>query len=131
MQEDLFIAINNLLEHIKSVEQDVMDMTKTSYLSMTKAINEAKVVLPDEALETLQYQDIISQQLSATIEAINSVQKSISFFTHASKEDSDILQKSLDKLSGKLDKAIATAQQKRDAFSGKTGHDNIEEIEFF
>ena len=131
MQEELFIAINNLLEHIKVVEEDVMGMTKESYLTISKVFNENKIDLPDEAVETLQYQDIISQQLSASIEAIESVQKNIEFFTHASKEDSDTLQKSLDKLSGKLDKAIEMAQKKREAFSGRVGHEDTENIEFF
>lgn len=130
MQIELFESIKYLLDHIKEVEEDVKDMTKESYLVISKVFAEQKD-LPDEALETLQYQDIISQQLSATIEAIASVQENINFFLHSTKEDTMMMRNNLDRLGKKLGKATEDARKKRDAFKGKVGSDSEEEIEFF
>ena len=130
MQVELFESIKFLLDHIKEVEEDVKDMTKESYLTISKVFAEQKD-LPDEALETLQYQDIISQQLSATIEAIASVQKNINYFLHSTKEDTIMMRNNLDRLGKKLEKATDDARKKRDAFKGKVGSDSEDEIEFF
>ena len=132
MQEELFESIYDLLDHIKLVEEDVVKMTKESYMQMSEAFAAMGTPVPDPVLETMQYQDIISQQLSATVEAINSVQKNINFFVHSSKEDATMIRENLKKLNTKLDTAIESAQKKRDAFSGKLGHENEgDEIEFF
>lgn len=132
MQEELFESIYQLLNHIKAVETDVVSMSKDSYLAMSNAFAQSDVTVPDSVMETMQYQDIISQQLSATVDAIESVQKNIEFFVHSSKEDSGMIRTNLVKLNKKLDKAITEAQSKREAFSGKLGHDDeSDEIEFF
>jgi len=130
MQIELFESIKFLLDHIKEVEEDVKDMTKESYLVISKVFSEQEN-LPDEALETLQYQDIISQQLSATIEAIGSVQENINYFLHSTKEDTHMMRSNLDRLSKKLKKATDEAHKKREAFKGKVGSDVEDEIEFF
>ncbi len=131
MEVELFKSINDLLEHIKEVQEDVINMTKDSYMTFSEIFAQHQQSLPDRALETLQYQDIISQQLNATVDAIKSVQKNIDFFTHSSKEDSIMLQKNLKKLSKKLDEATEAARAKKDAFSGKVGHEDETDIEFF
>ena len=130
MQIELFESIKFLLDHIKEVEEDVRDMTKESYLVISKVFAEQKD-LPDEALETLQYQDIISQQLSATIEAITSVEENINYFLHSTREDTMMMRNNLDRLGKKLEKATEDARSKRDAFKGKVGSDGEDEIEFF
>ncbi len=131
MQEELFSAINSLLEHIKEVEKDIIGMTKESYMTVSKIFAEHEKDLPDEALEALQLQDIISQQLNATVEAIESVQQNISFFIHSNKEDSEMVQENLGKLGNKLERALGKAREKRSAFSGKIGHNDQDNIEFF
>jgi len=130
MQVELFESIKFLLDHIKEVEEDVRDMTKESYLVISKVFAEQKD-LPDEALETLQYQDIISQQLSATIEAIISVEENINYFLHSTREDTTMMRNNLDRLGKKLEKATEDARNKRDAFKGKVGSDGEDDIEFF
>lgn len=130
MQIELFESIKFLLDHIKDVEEDVREMTKESYLVISKVFAEQKD-LPDEALETLQYQDIISQQLSATIEAIESVEENINYFLHSTKEDTMMMSSNLDRLGKKLEKATEEARKKRDAFKGKVNSDMEDEIEFF
>jgi hypothetical protein len=87
--------------------------------------------LPDEALETLQYQDIISQQLSATIEAIVSVEENIKYYLHTTREDAKMMKNNLNRLGDKLARATEDARNKRDAFRGKTAGDGDDEIEFF
>jgi hypothetical protein len=130
MQIELFESIKFLLDHIKDVEEDIKSMTKESYMIFSKVFEEHPD-LPDEALETLQYQDIISQQLSATIDAIESVQDNLNYYLHSAKEDADMMHKNLKKLAGKLSKATDDARHKRAAFQGKRGTEGHEEIEFF
>lgn len=131
MQIELFESIQFLLSHIKDVEQDVKEMTKESYLIVSKVF-ESHPNLPDEALEALQYQDIISQQLTATIDAISSVEENINYYLHSSREDSAMMRDNLKKLGDKLTVATEEARLKRDAFKGKTSAEYKEdEIEFF
>ena len=130
MQIELLESIKFLLDHIKDVEEDIRSMTKESYMTISKVFAEHPD-LPDEALETLQYQDIISQQLSATVDAIESVQDNINYYLHSTKEDSAMMRKNLEKLAGKLSKATDDAREKRAAFQGKMGSDAHDEIEFF
>lgn len=130
MQIELLESINTLLEHIKEVEEDVTQMTKDSYLVISKVFA-SNDNLPDEALETLQYQDIISQQLSATVDAIESVQENINYYLHSTKTDANMMQKNLEKLGKKLSEATETARGKRDAFKGKVGSETQDDIEFF
>lgn len=131
MNQDLFESISILLEHIKVVQTDVIEMTKDSYLTLSTIFAKFQDQLPDEALESLQYQDIVSQQLTAIVEAIDMVQKNIEYFTHSNKEDSKMVQENIEKLSLKLDETVEKARAKRDAFSGKVGHSESDDIEFF
>jgi len=125
-------SVNELLSHIKEVEQDTIQMSQDSMIMLDTFLEENKIELDDNAIKALQYQDIISQQLSATIDAIDSVQKSINIFENAYKSDEQIASDSLDKLHSKLTDAITKAKDRRDAFSGKLGHkDESDEIEFF
>jgi len=101
-------------------------------LMFSQFIEKNSIELDDNAMQALQYQDIISQQLSATIEAIDSVQKSIDIFENAYDSDEKIASDSIDKLHSKLAKTLQKAKERRDAFSGKLGHeDESDEIEFF
>ena len=89
------------------------------------------IELDESAAQALQYQDIISQQLSASIEAINSVQQSINIFESAYESDEKIVNDSLEKLNVKLKSTLEMAKDRREAFSGKLGSSDQEEIEFF
>jgi ribosome-associated translation inhibitor RaiA len=101
-------------------------------LMLSGFIEKNSIELDDDAMKALQYQDIISQQLSATIDAIDSVQKSIEIFESAYDSDEKIASESIDKLHSKLAKTLQKAKDRRDAFSGKLGNENeTDEIEFF
>ena len=80
----------------------------------------------------MQYQDIITQQLNATIEAIDSMRSSIEIFSHAYKNDEDLVSESMKKLQEKLNITLQDAKDKKDRFSGKSVLENADdEIEFF
>jgi hypothetical protein len=76
------------------------------------------------------YQDIIAQQLSATIEAIENAQTHLRFFTRAFSEDDLMAVESIEKMHNKLTAALDTAKQKHGAYGGKLQHDD-DGIEFF
>ncbi len=129
---NMLSSIKDLLTHIKEVEQDTIQMSQDSMLMLSEFIEKNTIELDDTAMKALQYQDIISQQLSATIDAIDSVQKSIEVFENAYDWDEKIASDSIDKLHSKLTKTLQQAREKRDAFSGKLGSENeTDEIEFF
>ena len=124
-------SINELLSHIKEVELDTIQMSQDSMIILSEFIEKNNIELDDNAVKSLQYQDIISQQLTATIEAIQSVQKSIEIFENAYKSDEQMASDSFEKLHLKLFKAVDKAKDRREAFSGKLGSQDQDEIEFF
>lgn len=124
-------AIKELLEHIKEVQQDTIKLSQDSTMMLSRFIEESKVEIDDNAATALQYQDIISQQLTATIEAIDSTEKSINIFENAYQSDEIVATNSLEKLQKKLNLTLDDAKRKRDAFSGKLTHKQEDEIEFF
>ena len=124
-------SIKELLEHIKEVQVDTINLSKESTMILGRFIEDKNIELDENTAASLQYQDIISQQLSATIEAIESVQKSIEIFENAFQSDEIVASGSMDKLQKKLKSTLADAKMKRDAFSGKLTHENENEIEFF
>lgn len=129
----LLNSINELLAHIKDVENDTIKLSGDSSIKIASFIEKNKLEVDDDVAEALQYQDIISQQLSATIEAIESVQKSISLFEHSAKNDEVIAIESIGKLQKKLNDSLSKARDKREAFSGKVLAENEVDdgIEFF
>jgi len=124
-------SIKELLEHIKEVQKDTIDLSKESTMILSKFIEEQNIELDENVATSLQYQDIISQQLTATIEAIESVQTSIDIFENAFESDEIVASGSMNKLQTKLKATLEDAKIKRDAFSGKLTHEDQDEIEFF
>lgn len=127
-------TVSNLLEHIKEVELDTIALTKKAQMQLTAVIERHGITLDDETFEALQYQDIIAQQLSATIEAIESVQENLSHFNAVIRENETIGIERLEKMDMELSSALVRAKEKRDAFAGKTRgdhNDDDEGIEFF
>jgi hypothetical protein len=124
-------SINELLTHIKEVEMDTIQMSQDSMIMLSEFLEKNSIELDENAAKSLQYQDIISQQLNATIEAIDSVQNSIKIFENAYQFDEKIVNDSLDKLNVKLKSTLKIAKDRREAFSGKLGSQTQDEIEFF
>jgi tRNA uridine 5-carbamoylmethylation protein Kti12 len=129
---NILSSINELLSHIKQVEEETIQMSQDSMLMLSEFIEKNSIELDESAAKGLQYQDIISQQLTATIEAIASVQKAINIFENAYDSDEKIASNSIEKLHVKLSSTLQKAKDRKDAFSGKLGHaDETDEIEFF
>lgn len=125
-------TLNGLLEHIKTVERETIVLTQEAQLRMVRFIEKNKMPVDDETLEAMQYQDIIAQQLSATIEAIESAQEHMQYFIHAFSQDDQIAAQSIEKMQGKLTNALEKAKEKHSAFSGKVNREDDEDgIEFF
>ena len=126
-------SFDDLLEHIKEIQEDVIGLSNESLLKMSAYIEKNKLEVDDDILTALQYQDIITQQLSATIEAIDSMRGSMNRFSHAYEQDESLVQDSMSKLQEKLNVTLQEAKDKKNRFSGKTVQDDAEndEIEFF
>ena len=124
-------SVHKLLDHIKEVERDTIELSQKSLMSITALIEKNSLEIDDATAEALQYQDIISQQLSATIDAIEGIQKSMMIYTHTYNEDESMAADGIAKLEHKLSTLLDTAKQKRDAFSGNLDHEASDEVEFF
>lgn len=125
-------TLNELLEHVKNVERETISLTQEAQLRMIRFLEKNNLQVDDETLESMQYQDIISQQLSATIEAIENAQEHIHYFVHAFNQDDAIAVQSIEKMHGKLTHALDKAKEKHSAFSGKINStDDDDGIEFF
>ncbi len=125
-------SVDSLLEHIEEVQKDVTHLSNESLLKMSTYIEKNNIEVDDDIATALQYQDIITQQLSATIEAIESMRASIKRFKHAFSNDENLAQDSMNKLQEKLNKTLAEAKDKKSRFSGKAIDDApTDEIEFF
>lgn len=125
-------TLNGLLEHIKTVEHETIALTQEAQLRFVRYLDKNGLSVDDETLEAMQYQDIIAQQLSATIEAIESAQEHMQYFIHAFGEDDAIAVKSIEKMHEKLTNSLEKAKEKHSAFSGKVNREDDDDgIEFF
>ena len=125
-------SIDELLLHIKEVQSDVIELSNESLMKMSNYMEKNELEIDEEIATALQYQDIITQQLSATIEAIESMQKSIEVFSHAYKNDESLVSQNMNKLKEKLSATLQEAKDKKSRFSGKITDETIDdEIEFF
>ena len=125
-------SIDELLVHIKDVQLDVIELSNESLMKMSKYMENNSLEIDEDISTALQYQDIITQQLTATIEAIDSMKKSIDIFSHAYKNDEGLANESLLKLKEKLSVTLQDAKDKKSRFSGKFAQNSVDdEIEFF
>lgn len=123
--------LDGLLTHIKQVENETIDLSREAQLRFVRFIEKNHLQVDDETLEAMQYQDIISQQLSASIEAIECVQSYLQYFSKAFSEDDAIAMMSIQKMDEKLGNALEKAKEKHAAFSGRFSGNQDDEIEFF
>jgi len=125
-------SIDELLVHIKEVQLDVIELSNESLMKMSSFMEKNGLEIDEDISTALQYQDIVTQQLNASIEAIDSMKKSIEIFSHAFKSDEGLANESLAKLQEKLTATLQEAKDKKSRFSGKHAPEHAEdEIEFF
>jgi len=125
-------SVDELLAHIKDVQLDIVELSSESLMKMSNFIEKNNLEIDEDISTALQYQDIITQQLNASIEAIESMRSSISIFAHAYESDESLATQSMDKLQEKLSATLQEAKDKKSRFSGKFADEHADdEIEFF
>ena len=126
-------TVDELLGHIKEVQKDVIELSTDSLLKISSFIEKNKIEIDEELSTALQYQDIITQQLNASNEAISSMKSSLDRFNHAYVSDENLVNESMQKLQEKLCNTLKEAKDKKNRFSGKTAQNDAltDEIEFF
>ena len=132
--DEVLNTIIDLLEHVKEVETDIQEETKKRTIALSKFLEEKKISPSEEVLEGIQYQDILSQQLSATSETMGSICSYLKRYLHAIESDSTVLKESIGSLDEKLKTSLTKARDKQKAFSGKldkADNGSEDEIEFF
>lgn len=123
-------TLDPLLKHLIEVESEMITLSAKAHRTIAEWIRETNLQASDEVLEAMQYQDILSQQLGATIEAIGRIRELSSQSTDTEYEADLITMEKIGLMDTKLVEILEKAQQKRAAFSGKSDPDE-EGIEFF
>jgi len=130
--ENLFVSVDELLGHISTVEEDVGSFTYDAFMAVQKYISDNNLVVDDELTMALQSQDVIAQQLSATMDAIKSCREGISDFEAYLTTDVEKAKKDLDAITSKFQDAITKAKDRRSAYLGRMhSQDDGDEVEFF
>ncbi len=130
--ENILSSIVDILKHIDEVQNDVVELSERSVLSFNDFIEENSLQPTEKILEVFQYNDIITQQLSAVSDAIAMIEKNIDIYLHAVKHDQNALGDSIDKISVRLIQSLKKAKEKQQEFSGnvlKTQYSKS--VEFF
>lgn len=122
---DVLNSVDALVNHIKEVQEDVVNLSSESLLQMSGFIEKNNLEIDDDIARALQYQDIITQQLNATIDAIDSMRETIQSFSH---KDVDVSQ-----LQEQFAVILEDAKEKKSRFLGKATQESVEteDIEFF
>jgi len=112
-------SVDELLTHIKDVQKDVIELSSESLMKMSGFMEKNSLEIDEDISMALQYQDIITQQLNATIEAIDSMRQSIEIFSHAYESDESLATQSMVKLQEKLNATLKDAKDKKNRFSSR------------
>lgn len=123
-------TLDPLLKHLIEVESEMITLSAKAHRTIAEWIRATHLEVSDEVLEAMQYQDILSQQLGATIEAIGRLRELSSQNSDTEHQADLITMEKIGLMDTKLVEILEKAQQKRAAFSGKSDPDD-EGIEFF
>lgn len=123
-------TLDCLLAHLIDVESEMITLSANAHRTVAGWIQDEKLQVSDEVLEAMQYQDILSQQLGATIEAIESIRELLSQSVDTEIQEGTVTIEKIGQMDAKLVSVLEKAQQKRAAFSGRSAQDD-EAIEFF
>jgi hypothetical protein len=118
-------TLDDLLGHICQVESETVEQSREAYLRMHAFIEREGLVPDDATLEAMQYQDIVSQQLGATIEAIGSLRECLKEVCTTA--EPSVADRSVERLAATLEQA----RERHAGFGGKRHHDDDAGIEFF
>jgi hypothetical protein len=116
---EILEVIKSSLEHIKSVQSDITKLNHDSMTLLNEAIFDADVEISENGFVALQHQDILTQQLNATSELIDMIDK------HLNESDEDDMAKN-------IASSLEVAKAKKDAFSGNAFEQKHEDhVELF
>ncbi len=126
-----FATLDRLLGHVIDVENEMIDLSSRAHQKICTWVGETGQAPSDEVLEALQYQDILSQQLGATIEAIDSLRTHLDAIVGGSSAEGEALSEAIKAVDAKLIEILEKAEAKRSAFRGKENAEADDGIEFF
>lgn len=121
--------IVDILEHIKGVQEDMITLSVKANNAFFELIKGAGLDMDERATAAIQYQDIFSQQLSAVVEAINSVTAQMATLT--TMQDEALLERQVAELRQMLDESLEEARRKKKAFMGGAMSEETGVTEFF
>ena len=120
--------LDRLLTHVIEVEAEMITLSGESHRRISEWMNNSGISLNDEVIEAMQYQDILSQQLTATSEAMMSIREHLGEIFDTSNQDALTV---IDAIDTRMVDVLDKAQFKRSAFGGKVHCGDEEGIEFF
>ena len=130
--EDILSSVLAIMRHVKEVQVEILTLNQQSSDAFIRHLQLKDDVLSDEVLNGMQFQDIITQQLNAIVEAITSVEKSVTIHLRAAHEDNEILHESFFKLHNKMLSSLEEAKKKKEAVGGYAlVEESQDELEFF
>ena len=102
-------------------------------LEFQKALQEYNIAISDEFMSALQYQDILAQQLCATIETIDiSTSQIKDYMANFDCDDIGFDSAKFQNITKTIANALKTAKAKQEAFGGKKLNNSaVDEIDFF
>lgn len=124
--QDYIKVINatiDMINHFKGVEENIISVSKDSSLRLANLIENGTIQANEEVVLALQYQDIVSQRLSATMEAMEETNKYLQQYA----KDVLCTEEFLEHLSFTLQNAI----KKQLAFEGNCDTDDSSEDDIF
>jgi hypothetical protein len=116
--EDILSSIADILRHINDVQKDVKELSERSSVQFFNLMESSGKEIDEETAKAFQYQDIISQQLDAVCEAIDSIEQNISSYISSISEENNTLSHSIEQLSETLNNSLEKAKNKKVAFMG-------------
>jgi len=119
MNKEILKTLQGALEHIKDVQSNITKLNHDSMSLLNEAIFDADVEISENGFVALQHQDILTQQLNATSELMEMIDKHIN---ESSEED----------LAKNIASSLEVAKAKKDAFSGNAFEEKHEDhVELF
>ncbi len=127
----MFSSMSHLLEHIQEIEKEIIELSEKSTLVFGELIEKNSIEVDEQVTQVLQRQDMISQQLNATVDAIEEAKRSIQKCQVGIQNDAQSVQRELEELDRALQNILVNAKEKKEAYSGYFHSQNDNEIEFF
>ncbi len=127
----MFSSISHLLEHIQEIEKEIIELSEKSTMVFSELIEQNSIEIDEQITQALQRQDMISQQLNATVDAIEEAKRSMQKCQEGMQNDALSVERELEELDRALQNILVNAKEKKEAYSGHFHSQDDNEIEFF